>query len=258
MFRTAGTLEKKNQVADLKLSQPPGQIAGISPTLFWMLLCAITDRTLEGEAFTLQREALIARARLWASSGVDIVQLREKDLATAELISLAKAMRHAIRDVGASTRLILNAPLSVVLAAGADGIHLPANASVQVFDEVRTHFVSGHEEADTSSIGQCKGDHLWMSVACHTLQQVEQARNGKADCILFAPVFEKQIAGGEGLPGIGLGALAMACQTAAPVPILALGGVTAENAAACVTAGASGIAAIRLFRQASSAWQGLR
>ncbi len=208
----------------------------------------------------MQRDRLVARARLWAENGVDMVQLREKDLAAPELISLAKAMQQAIRDVSAPTRLILNAPLAVVLAAGADSIHLPAGSAAQVFDELQSHFVSNRSalESNSSTIGQPTRKHLWISVACHTLEQVEQARNGRADSILFAPVFEKQIADGKALPGIGLELLAVACREAAPIPVLALGGVTAAKAATCVAAGARGIAAIRLFHEPPNHWQGLR
>ncbi len=234
-----------------------------------MLLCAITDRRRVGDTLATQRAGLLAQARLWAESGVELVQLREKDLPAPELIALAKAMQQEIRDVGASTRLILNAPLAVMLAAGADGLHLsserlPLEKLAQRFDEIRSHFVVG---ADTATRRP-----LWVSVACHTLEEVEQAREQKVDCILFAPVFEKeitekQISGGPGasplqdastLPGVGLEALAAVCRAAHPVPVLALGGVTASNAAACIAAGASGIAAIRLFQGLPSGWSALQ
>ena len=234
-----------------------------------MLMCAITDRRRVGETPATQCAGLIAQARLWAENGVALVQLREKDLPAPELIVLAKAMQQAIRDVGAATKIILNASLAVVLAAGADGIHLssdrlPSEKLAQRLDEIRSHFVTG---ADTAARRP-----LWVSVACHTLEEVEQAREQKADCILFAPVFEKQIAEKEisdqqgtapmhnagTLVGVGLEALAAACRAAHPVPVLALGGVTASNAAACIAAGASGIAAIRLFQGQPCGWSALR
>ena len=197
-----------------------------------MLLCAITNRRLEGSTFFTQRAALLARARLWAERGVDLIQLREKDLPEAELMSLAKEMRQVIQSAGTSTRLIVNAALHVALAAKADGVHLPSAAPFT-------------------------RERLWASAACHTEEQVTLARNGKADCILFAPIFGKQLEAGDSLPGVGLEALAAACRVAAPVPVLALGGVTAQNAAVCVAAGASGIAAIRLFYGPPAQWEHL-
>jgi thiamine-phosphate pyrophosphorylase len=83
------------------------------------------------------------------------------------------------------------------------------------------------------------------SRACHSVEEVLAARD--VSLILYAPVFEKVDTGKTPLPGQGLAALFAACRAASPVPVLALGGVTRENVAACIAAGAAGIAAIRLF-----------
>ncbi len=227
-----------------------------------MLLCAITNRHLVGNQPAAQRDGLIALARVWAENGVALAQLREKDLPAEELILLAQAMQRAVRDVGATTRILLNAPLAVALAAGADGVHLPASAAAQRFDGIRRLDETRHH----AILGSASSP-FWISMACHTQQEVEQARDQNVDCILFAPVFEKRISsrfreehsGDEHtLPGVGLAALAAACRVAHPVPVLALGGVTASNAAACVAVGASGIAAIRLFHGPPRGWSALR
>jgi thiamine-phosphate pyrophosphorylase len=78
---------------------------------------------------------------------------------------------------------------------------------------------------------------------------VHCARTNQADTILFAPVFEKIIAGQIVTPGHGIDRLRSACLAASPIPVYALGGVTLENSAACMDAGAAGIAGIRLFHQ---------
>lgn len=219
-----------------------------------MLLCSITDRTLLGADAATQREGLVLQARLWAENGVELVQLREKDLPASEQIALARAMRSALRDAKTATQLILNAPVPVALAAGADGVHLPAAGAAETLRALRNGNIVG-------------ATSFWVSVSCHTLAEVERARDAGADCILFAPVFGKEIRppqatpaspSPETLPGVGLDALAAACRAAQPVPVLALGGVTAENAAACIAAGASGIAAIRLFCEPPSTWSALR
>ncbi|HEX4021581.1 MAG TPA: thiamine phosphate synthase [Acidobacteriaceae bacterium] len=258
-----------------------------------MFLYAITNRHLAGGQPVAQREGLVALARTWAENGVAVVQLREKDLPALELISLAQAMHQAIRQVRAQIspiqkspaqinsrqidsrpRLVLNAPPAVALAAGADGVHLPATLlATHPLDEIRSLFA-----ADSNpSIGHLASQHhpgqagdstqVWISVGCHTLDEVEQARNQHADCILFAPVFEKKFGDRQlgasqpgqvqSLPGVGMAALADACRIAHPVPVVALGGVTADNAAACIAAGASGIAAIRLFHASPHAWSTL-
>jgi thiamine-phosphate pyrophosphorylase len=73
--------------------------------------------------------------------------------------------------------------------------------------------------------------------------------------VLFAPVFAKTVAGGT-LAGAGIEGLRAAVGAAAPLPVLALGGVEAAHARDCLQAGAAGIAGIRLFRQPG--WQALK
>ena len=236
-----------------------------------MLLCAITDRRLLGADVAAQHEGLLRQACIWAEAGLALIQIREKDLPASEQIALVRVMQSAIRAAKTPTRpkLVLNAPVAVALAAGAGGVHLPAEGAAATLRALRSGNVAGAAS-------------LWVSVSCHTLAEVEPACAAGADCILFAPVFEKQIAGKEiagkkisdrpraissdadfsqaasTLPGVGLKALAGACHAAGSIPVLALGGVTAENAAACIAVGASGIAAIRLFHEPPSAWRWLR
>jgi thiamine-phosphate pyrophosphorylase len=86
-----------------------------------------------------------------------------------------------------------------------------------------------------------------VSVSCHTLAEVDAARTAGVTLILFGPVFEKRADGDLISEGTGLDLLRAACAAAAPIPVLALGGITETNTAACLAADASGIAAIRLF-----------
>jgi thiamine-phosphate pyrophosphorylase len=84
-----------------------------------------------------------------------------------------------------------------------------------------------------------------IAVSCHTREDVGHAESENADLALFASVFEKFEK--KDAAAAGLAALREACR--AKIPILALGGVTLGNAAACLDAGAAGIAAIRLFQE---------
>jgi len=92
-----------------------------------------------------------------------------------------------------------------------------------------------------------------VSRACHSVEEVRAARD--ASLIVFAPVFEK-VDSADGREGVGLSVLAQACRSAGEVPVIALGGVTPENAADCIAAGAAGVAGIRLFL--GDAWRKLR
>ncbi len=205
-----------------------------------MILCAITGGCLPGAHLTQRIECLVARAGAWAREGVALIQIREKDLDPSELLELATAVVEAVRAESDSTRVLLNGPAGIALAAGADGLHIPSHAPHDALDAARDAF---HPRQPI------------LSVACHDLASVARARAAAADYLLFAPVYGKQLPGGHTLPGTGLTALAQACRAAASIPVLALGGVTPANAAACVNAGAAGIAAIRLFM--SDDWHAL-
>ena len=84
-----------------------------------------------------------------------------------------------------------------------------------------------------------------IGVSCHSPTEIEKAEENGATFTIFGPVFEK-----KDIPGTkpaGLSQLREACRSR--IPVLALGGVTLENAQSCLEAGAAGIAAIRLFQE---------
>ena len=83
-----------------------------------------------------------------------------------------------------------------------------------------------------------------VSVSCHTVAAVARAASEGADFAVFAPIFEKKDS--PATKAVGLDQLREACRK--KIPVFALGGLTLENAAACVDTGAAGIAAIRLFQ----------
>jgi thiamine-phosphate pyrophosphorylase len=87
-----------------------------------------------------------------------------------------------------------------------------------------------------------------VGVSCHSVEEVERAREAGVDLIVFGPVFEKRVEGHLVQRGEGLEALRRACEVAGGVPVLALGGVTMEVARECLETGAAGVAGIRLFR----------
>ena len=202
-----------------------------------MQLYAITDR----RQF-VSTEALVEQALEWAKGGVDFVQIREKDLPATELTALASGIVRAVRSTGGSARVLLNGPAEIAAASCCDGVHLTADMPGSAIAEARA--VMSEAVADPV-----------ISVSCHTLSDIKSARDHGATLSVFAPVFEKQ-SGTETVPGQGLNALAAACRIAGPMPVFALGGVTAANARDCVKAGAAGIAAIRLF--ASNDWRSLQ
>lgn len=203
-----------------------------------MILCYITDRRQFPGPEAARRRRLLRKLAEAARAGVDYIQLREKDLTTRELEQLARAAMQILLTTHPSPltpRLLINSRTDVALAAGAAGVHLRA-------DDVSPREVRALW-ALSSRNEKREAKNPILGVSCHTVAEVARAAAARASFVLFGPVFEKS---GVAIPG-GLDLLRRACRHR--IPVLALGGVTLENARACLDAGARGIAAIRLFQQ---------
>jgi thiamine-phosphate pyrophosphorylase len=208
-----------------------------------MLLYYITDRTQFAGDENARGRALLAKITEAARASVDYIQLREKDLSSRELEQLARQAVHIVQEVRRAnrelrTRLLINSRTDVALAVGADGVHLRS-------DDIGPADVRHIWSEALARSPQPEAPSPLIAVSCHSQADVLHARSEGAHFAVFAPVFEKK-AHPETKP-TGLPALREAC--AVKIPVFALGGVTLENATACVEAGAAGIAAIRLFQE---------
>jgi thiamine-phosphate pyrophosphorylase len=206
------------------------------------LLYYITDRTQFPGDESSRRRQLLAKIAEAACAGLDCIQLREKDLSSRELEGLARAAAHIIQELRTGnrelrTRLLINSRSDIAIAVGADGIHL------------RSDDVSPAEVRSLWAQALARSPELartpLVAVSCHTQDNVSRAQSQGADFAVFAPVFGKKDA--PGAQPAGLVVLREACRS--NIPVLALGGVTLDNAASCMKAGAAGIAAIRLFQE---------
>jgi len=170
---------------------------------------------------------------------VDYIQLREKDLAARELEFLAHEAVRAVRDNSQTTRLLINGRTDIALACGADGVHLPGDDLPA--SEVRTLWMKSSDKPPV------------IGVSAHSVADVRLAESHGASFAVLAPIFEKVQTEAE---GIGVGLLREACSGLTSAlgangdrfSVLALGGVNVENTEACLAAGASGVAGIRLFQ----------
>ncbi len=183
------------------------------------LLYYITDRknVSEGNLLPVIEHAVQA--------GIDLIQIRERDLDTRPLLALVEAAMARAR--GTATRILVNDRLDVALAAGAAGLHLPTHGLPVA--EVRSRY-----------------PELLLGASCHNLDELRRAQEGGVDFVVFGPVYETPSKKAYG-PPLGLEKLAEAVR-AASIPVLALGGITLANARPCLEVGAAGLAAISLFQ----------
>ena len=209
-----------------------------------MLLYYITDRTQFSGDEPSRRSALLAKIGEAARAGVDYIQLREKDLSGRELEDLARKSLAQVRSARSRTKLLINSRADIAIACGLDGVHLRSGDHDPSGGDVRAMFASAGVE------------HPVIAASCHSEAEIEMAESQAADFAVFGPVFETSGKGTSGIrelrricskvsPAVGN----TEAVARAPLPVLALGGVTLENASECLRAGAAGIAAIRLFQQ---------
>jgi thiamine-phosphate pyrophosphorylase len=152
---------------------------------------------------------------------VDWIQVREKDMPTRALTEMAR------RLTGRGPKIIVNTRIDVAIAAGAQGVHLPAGSIAP------------------TQLRPLTGAGFLIGVSCHSILDVERAEQEGADYAYLSPIFVSPSKPGYG-PPLGLGLLREACRRVR-IPVLALGGVDETNAPACVAAGAAGFASISAF-----------
>ena len=186
------------------------------------IVAMVTDSRLYREA----AEDVAAAAVRAARAGVDLVQIRERTLDGAALLELSARVRDATRTT--SARILINERVDVALAAGADGVHLPAGAP------------------GTDRVRSIVPDGFLIGRSVHSEQEavaVEAA--GGCDYLVFGTVYETR-SKPVGHPVAGPEALARVCRSVR-LPVLAIGGITVARVPDVVAAGAAGIAAIGLF-----------
>ena len=171
-----------------------------------------------------------------AQAGLRAVQVREKDLAPAALYTLAAQWRDAVaaqpggaqatgaQATGAALAFYLNDRADLALSLGFAGVLLR------------------EDSLPLARHAPLLRERLRFGVSCHSLEAVLAAEQAGAAFATFGPVYETASKAAYGAP-VGLGPLARAAARS-PLPLLALGGVTPERVAACLGAGAWGVAAI--------------
>ena len=195
------------------------------------LLCAVTDRHSLAEPSELSEYIALAVA-----AGIDWIQIREKDMSARELLAVVRDAMKAAAARANATRIIVNDRLDVALAAGVGGVHLgEASMPVAAVNAWRR---------ENASLNKLPREFL-IGASCHSVEAAGAAERDGADYIIFGPIFFTPSKENLGAPQ-GIKRLAEV-SISVKIPVLAIGGITEENAGDCVKAGASGIAAIRMF-----------
>jgi thiamine-phosphate pyrophosphorylase len=165
-------------------------------------------------------DSLVVAARA-ARDGVDMIQIRAKELSARALAELVcGAVASALHS-----KILVNTRTDVALACGAHGVHLPAGSIAPT--TIRPIAPAG----------------FLIGVSCHNIEELRAAEREGADFAVYGPVFPSVT---KSLTPVGIDALREAAASVR-LPVYALGGVTQENAVACIAAGAAGIAGISLF-----------
>ncbi len=186
------------------------------------VLCLITDRRRFGPAW---QQPLVEQVGAAAGAGIDLVQVREPDLAGAALLSLVRDCLDAVG--GTRTRVVVNDRLDVAMAAGAHGVHLRADSM------------------PAEHVRRVTGRPFLVGRSVHAVDEATAvSESGAVDYLLFGTVFES--ASKPGRAPAGLTELERVAQ-AVRIPVLGVGGVNLERLAAVGRTGAAGWAGIGLF-----------
>jgi len=178
------------------------------------VLCLVTDRN-------ATRRPLPEAVAAAVAGGVDWVQLRERGLPGAALLELALAVARAARAADPGVRILVNRRVDVALAAGLDGVHL------------------GFDAMSAATARALLGPQATLGVASHAAEELACADTDLLDYAHLAPIQTPRSKPSSRVP-LGMAALHKAASHG--LPVLAQGGIHAGNAAACIAAGAAGVA----------------
>jgi thiamine-phosphate pyrophosphorylase len=174
----------------------------------------------------LLKASEIAVAKDLADSGVELLQYRNKHATARELFEISSALSKNLSSFDRrGPRFIVNDRPDVALLAGAGGVHV------------------GQQDLSVEDARALVGPDRWVGVSTHTLEQLAEADSTSAEYVAFGPIFATTTKAQHD-PVVGIAGLA-AARARTRKPLVAIGGITLENAAEIYTAGADSLAVAR-------------
>jgi thiamine-phosphate pyrophosphorylase len=162
-------------------------------------------------------------ARAFLDGGARLLQLRAKTLPSRDFLALADTIVAAAGRYGAS--IIINDRVDIAKLAGAAGVHV------------------GQDDLSPAAARRLLGDAAIVGFSTHTLQQIDAAVREPVSYVAVGPVFGTQ-SKDTGYRAVGLELVAAAARIAGTLPVVAIGGITIENASSVIAAGAASVAVI--------------
>ena len=193
------------------------------PTIYSITSGATTAQTTPNDP---QFASILRLVEAAVAAKIDLFQIREKALHARVLFELVE--RAVEITGGTETRLLVNDRSDIARAAGADGVHLTS------------------QSLPAAVVRRIYGREFVIGVSTHSLEEARAARMGGADFAVFGPVYETPSKRVFGAPQ-GLEKLREVAMELRDFPVIAIGGITLDNARRCLQAGASGVAGISLF-----------
>jgi thiamine-phosphate pyrophosphorylase len=162
-------------------------------------------------------------ARAFLDGGARLLQIRAKNLGSGPLLTLCEDVVQAASPYHAS--LIVNDRADIAAIAQAAGVHV------------------GQEDLAPVDVRRLVGPEAIVGFSTHTVAQIEYARHEPISYLAIGPVFGSRTKD-TGYSAVGLDLVSAAARLVAPLPVVAIGGITLETAASVIEAGAASVAVI--------------
>jgi len=175
----------------------------------------VTDTKVSGRSHEEMAESAYA-------GGADVVQLRDKEMPAKDMLAAAKEIIKISRNH--NKLFIVNDRVDVALAAGADGVHV------------------GQSDIPCKDVRAIVPDDFIVGVSVSSVTEAVKAEREGADYVALSPIYSTSTKKDAG-EGKGLETL-MKMKRAVKIPVLAIGGISAENAEEIIIGGADGLAVV--------------